>query len=325
MITAVAAVAIVGVVSVIKKRNNKTQSPLEAVAVSAKPILQGELAPQEIKVVEKESAKPLSAKPGSFPKIDRMHLLFSTGNPKLPIVETVSYSSTVPWLKGRPAWISDYAAYYATSRHFIARSLHAKPDYFNQTVSTGRKFNVFRKDRNIEFHMLIDLSLCKMCLYYYDLETKERVLLKTYNVCLGRLDSSKPSGCLTPSGTYTLGDKIAIYTPGTTGIFQDQKTEMMRIFGTRWIPFGQGLEGATEPAKGYGIQGSPWIVDTQTGSLIENKECLGKYESDGCIRLSTEDMEELFAVVITKPSFVHLVKDFSLASLPGIEVATPSR
>lgn len=260
-----------------------------------------------------------------FPSIDRMYQLFSFSQTKLPIVETLSYSSTVSWLKGRPAWIADYAAYYGTSRHFIARSMHGKPDYFNQTVASGSKFNVFRRDKNIQFHLLVDITLRKMALYYYDIDTKERVMLKTYVVGVGRIDPSRPSGSLTPLGTYTLGDKVAIYSPGVTGFFQDQKTEMIRIFGTRWIPFGMALEGATEPAKGYGIHGAPWGVDAKSGSLIENKDCIGKYESDGCIRLKLEDMEELFSVVITKPTFVHIVKNFSESSLPGVEVAVPTR
>ena len=322
LITAVVAFSFIGVFSAVKKKKNNNAPKQEAIA--AKPIqhkLQASTLTAGTQPLERSNKQNLS----DFPNIDRMYQLFTTGQNKLPIVETIAYSSTVPWLKGRPAWISDYAAYYSTSRHFIARSLHGKPDYFNQTVASGRKFNVFKKDKKIQFHLLIDISQLKMGLYYLDLDTKERVLLKTYQVGLGRLDSQKDSGSLTPVGTYLLGDKTAIYTPGITGLFQDQKTEMMRVFGTRWIPFGQALDGSSEPAKGYGIQGAPWVVESQTGKLIENRDCIGKYESDGCIRLALEDMEELFAIVITKPTYVHLVKDFKLASLPGVEVATPSR
>ena len=97
-----------------------------------------------------------------FPNIDRIFQLFTNGPMKLPIVETVTYSTSVPWLKGRPAWIADYANFYSTSRHFIARSLNGKADYFTQKVSAGSRFNVFRKDKNINFYLLIDLSRCKM-------------------------------------------------------------------------------------------------------------------------------------------------------------------
>lgn len=321
LITAVVAFSLIGLVSVVKKQ--KATSPAKAPSEKVAKVVQKTVA-SLVKQgpVDKKSEKSALSE---FPNIDRMHQLFTTSGSKLPIIETVSYSSTVPWLKGRPAWIADYAAYYNTSRHFIARSLHGKADYFNQTVSSGRKFNVFKKDKKIQFHLLIDVSQCKMGLYYYDQDTKERVLLKTYAVGLGRKDTHKPSGSLTPVGNYILGDKIAIYTPGVTSFFQDQKTEMIRVFGTRWIPFGQALDGSTESAKGYGIQGAPWVADPQTGNLIENKDCIGKYESDGCVRLALEDMEELFAIVITKPTFVHIVKDFREAILPGTEVATPTR
>lgn len=260
-----------------------------------------------------------------FPNVDRIHQLFTTGPSKLPIVETIQYTSSVPWLKGKPAWIADYASYYGTSRHFIARSLNGKPDYFSQKISTGSRFNVFRKDRNVNFYLLIDASRCKMSFYYVDLDTQERVLLKTYQVGLGRLDAHSPSGCLTPLGTYSLGSKVAIYKPGVMGYFQDQTVEMIQVFGTRWIPFDQELEGASASARGYGLHGLPWLLDGQTGQFIECREALGQFSSDGCIRLAREDIEELFAIVITKPTYVVIVKDFREARLPGKEVATPTR
>jgi lipoprotein-anchoring transpeptidase ErfK/SrfK len=260
-----------------------------------------------------------------FPNIDRVFQLFTLGTTKLPIVETVTYSSSVPWFKGRPAWVADYATYYSTSRHFIARSLNGKPDYFTQKVSKGSRFNVFRKDKRINFYLLIDVSRCKMGFYYLDLDTNERILLKTYKVGLGRLDSQKPSGSLTPLGKYSLGSKVAIYKPGTLGYYQDQKIELIRVFGTRWLPFDEELEECTAPARGFGIHGAPWIVDEKNKKYFENRECIGKFDSDGCIRLALEDIEEIFSIVITKPTYVVLVKDFHEAKLPGVEVATPSR
>ncbi len=250
-----------------------------------------------------------------FPNIDRIFQLFTTGSSKLPIIETINYSSSVSWLKGRPAWVADYATYYNTSRHFIARSLNGKADYFSQKVSEGSKFNVFRKDKKIQFNLLVDVSRCKMGFYYVDLDTNERVLLKTYRVGLGRLDPSKPSGSLTPLGRYALGSKVAIYKPGTTGLYQEQKIEMIQVFGTRWLPL--------EESTGYGLHGAPW-VDTK-GQLMEKRDIIGTYDSNGCIILNSEDLEELFAIVLTKQTFVEVVKDFHQAKLPGVEVATPSR
>jgi hypothetical protein len=103
------------------------------------------------------------------------------------------------------------------------------------------------------------------------------------------------------------------------GIFPDQKIEMIRVFGTRWIPFEREVEGCTEMAKGFGIHGAPWVLDADKGQLIEDRSKIGQYDSDGCIRLSSEDVEEIFSIVITKPTFVELVKDFSMAKLPGVE------
>lgn len=286
-------------------------------------------------VVKPVIVKPVEAPPApkstsllpkiedALPEVDRIAGLFALDSSKLPIVETVSYTSRVPWLKGRPAWIADYASYFGTSRHFIARSLNRKADYFTQKISPGDRFNVFRKDKNIAFHLLIDLSRCRMWFYYIDRDANERVLLKTYRVGVGRQESSRTSGYLTPAGKYSLGEKVAIYKPGTMGFFLDQKTEMVRIFGTRWIPFDKEVEGCTESSKGYGLHGAPWINDSSNGQLVEDTSKLGKYDSDGCIRLTAADIEELFAIVLTKPTVVELVKDFHEAKLPGIEKEFP--
>lgn len=261
-----------------------------------------------------------------LPSIDRINALFSVDAPyQFPIVETISYSSNVSWLPGKPAWIADYAVYYNTSKHFISRSLRGKPEYLTQKISTGSRFNVFKRDKKIEFHLVVDVSRCKAAFYYLDLVSHERVLLKVYRVGLGRKVPEKPSGTLTPLGTYQLGDKVAIYAPGVTGLFHEQKTEMVRVFGSRWIPFGLEIAECSEPAKGYGIHGAPWILEEKTGTLVENRECIGKYESDGCIRLWQEDMEEIYAIVVSKPTFVHVVPKFQDITLPGVEVASPAR
>jgi len=263
--------------------------------------------------------EPPPAAAVGLPEADRVRQLFATDSSKLPIVETVSYTSRVPWIQGRPAWIADYASHYSTSRHFIARSLNKKPDYLTQKVSPGDRFNVFKKDKNLQFHLVADLSRCKMWFYYVDLDLNERVLLKTYPIGVGRADPKRKSGYLTPVGKYSFGEKVAIYKPGTKGFFQEQETEMIRIFGTRWIPFEREIEGCSEDAKGFGLHGSPWIQDPETHEWSEDRSRIGKYDSDGCIRLNAEDIEEIFSIVITKPTFIELVKDFRDAKLPGVE------
>ncbi len=185
-----------------------------------------------------------------LPHADRIEEFFNLDNQKFPIVETITYRSRVPWLKGRPAWLSDYAGYYGTSRHFIARSLNKKPDYFKQDVVEGDRFNVFKKDKNISFYLLVDLSRARLWFYYIDPDKNQRVLVKDYAVGLGRADTGRASGSLTPLGKYALGNKIAIYKPKMTGFYNGQKVEMMRVFGTRWIPFSKEARDAALRLKG---------------------------------------------------------------------------
>jgi hypothetical protein len=269
---------------------------------------------EKLPVEEKPKALPVEEPP----EANRIEEFFTKTSSRLPIVETITYKSRVDWQKGRPAWLSDYATHYKTSRHFIARSLNGKADYDKQDVKDGDRFNVLRSDKNYNFHLLIDTSRCKMWFYYHDLDTNERVLLKTYRVGLGRPDSSKLSGLLTPIGKYTLGNKIAIYKPKIMGHYNGQKTEMMRVFGTRWIPFEKEISGCSAPAKGFGIHGVPWSPNSKD-ELVEDRSSIGKHESDGCVRLASRDMEELFAIIVTKPTTVELVKDFYEAKLPGVE------
>ncbi len=250
---------------------------------------------------------------GDFPKIDRMEGLFSVTGKLLPIVETIVYTSSVPWLKGRPAWISDYATHFSTSRHFIARSLSDTPNYLAPKVFQGNRFNVFRSDKQVQFCLVVDQSRCKMGLYYYDLGRDERVLLKVYSVGLGK--QLKDAVSMTPMGLFPLGDNVGIYNKGMMGYYLDKKIEMIQVFGTRWIPFGE---------KGLGIQGAPWVRG-KGSELREDLSSIGKYESDGCIRMAQEDVEELYAIVVTRPTFIQVVEDVSRAQLPGKEVDTPTR
>jgi len=329
----VALFAGIGTIAAVKKMQQKPKK--EAAVAEKVPVATATPEPlkpppqKKIPMPATQPVKPVATQENAakdeFPVADRIQQLFRTKGDKLPIVETISYMSRVDWLKGRPAWIANYAAHYATSRHFIARSLNGKADYFTQKVSTASKFNVFKRDKEIQFYLLVDISRAKLGLYYLDIGTNERVHLKTYNVGLGKLNPQLPSGCLTPLGTYSLGNKIAVYKPGVNGQYMNKSIEMVRVFGTRWVPFEQGFDGCSAPPKGYGLQGAPFVEDPSSKQLVENRHCVGKYESDGCIRLTSEDIEELFSIVITKPTFVVIVKDFHQAKLPGVEVQTPSR
>ncbi|MBS0622331.1 MAG: L,D-transpeptidase [Verrucomicrobia bacterium] len=288
-----------------------------------------EIFAEEIVLEKKEQELPALVVPPSlsnvslkeqFPDTNRIEELFNVGQPKLPIVETLSYSSHVPWKKGQPAWVSDYASHYHTSRHFIARSLNGAPDYERQTISNGDRFNVFKLGKPISFHLVVDTSRCKMWFYCLDEERGERILLKRYDVGLGRPDPGLASGLLTPLGTYTLGDRVSIHRAGKMGTYNNEPIEMLTVYGTRWIPFEREVAGCTAPAKGLGLHGCPWMKREGTETWVEDVTGIGTYVSDGCIRLKTEDVEELFAIIITKPTTMYLVKDFFDAKLPGTSV-----
>lgn len=251
-----------------------------------------------------------------LPNSDRIEQLFSTGPEQLPIVETVTYTPNVKWLKGRPAWLVDYARHYNTSRYFISRSLAKQPDYMYQKVAKGDQFTVLRQKMNLQFYLLVDISRCKMLLYYTDLDAKQSVLLKNYSVCLGRRSADRTSGSLTPQGKYLLGNRIAVYGPKNMGTYAGKQMEMMRVFGTRWIPFAKEISGCSQPAKGFGIHGMPWKEDGHNHQLVEDSSSLGLHQSDGCIRLMQSDMEELYAIIVTRPTIVEIVKDYYTAVLP---------
>ncbi len=261
----------------------------------------------------------LSSQDAALPAdIDRIEEFFRVGEPKFPIVETVVYRSRVPWLKGQLAWITHYASHYQTSRHFIARSYNRGPNYEKQDVPEGGRFNVLRRDIELEFYLLVDLARNKMWFYYLDLGTNRRVLVKSYKIGSGRIDPSSVSGSLTPIGKYRLGSRIAIYDAKSSGLHNDQKVAMATIFGTRWIPFEEEVGSCSAPAKGFGIHGVPCLSDGR-GGLTEDASSIGRYDSDGCIHLATRDMEELFSIIITKPTTIEIVRDYSEAELPGIE------
>lgn len=266
-----------------------------------------------------EQPQPAIRQQRHLPEVDRIQGFFIRDAKQFPIVETIVYKSRVPWLQGRPAWLADYAAHYRTSRHFIARSLHGKNDYFKQDVAEGDRFNVLRPDKNIAFHLVVDIVRSKMWFYYLDLDANEKVLVKSYDVGVGRLDASTASGFLTPLGKYALGEHVGIYRPKSKGLYNGQQVEMLTIFGTRWIPFDAEIDNCTAPSRGLGIHGCPWVTNMATGNSEEDVSGIGYHTSDGCIRLKTADMEELFAIIISRPTTIELVRDFFDAQVPGKE------
>ena len=271
------------------------------------------LAASQTLTSQKTKTSVAAASTDLLPDVDRIELLFQKNSP-LPICETIRYKARVPWKFGKPAWLVDYATHYNTPVDFIVRSINGRPDYTTRTINDGQEFTVLRNDKEFYFLLVIDLPRCKMWFYYVDPEEQERYLLKTYRVGLGRLDAERSSGSLTPLGQYKLGSRVAVFKPKMMGMHKNKRVELMRVFGTRWIPFESEVEGCTERAKGYGMHGTPY--GEEQGVLVRNDESIGRYESDGCIRLSSQDIEELFAVISTRESYVLIVNDFMQAKLP---------
>ncbi len=311
----------IGVAAYVKKGKAKPQEvvenavlqPIEIDLTTLKPQQEVEVQP----VAVQEPTQEICVEAENVPDVDRIGLLFQKNSP-LPIVETITYKSKVSWKSGRSAWLVDYAAHHKTHLHFIARSINGRADYHAKPAGEGQIFNVLSNNVNFYFYLVIDISRCKMWLYTMLPDSNERILLKTYRVGLGRQDSSKASGSLTPTGRYGLGSRIAVYQPKMMGNYRGKRTEMITVFGTRWIPFEKEINNCSEPAKGFGIHGTPWQVNGD-GKLTDSMAGIGRYESDGCIRMKAEDVEELYAIITTRQAIVEIVSDFCKFGLPGKE------
>lgn len=243
---------------------------------------------------------------------DRIAEFFNREGPRLPIVETITYKSHVPWCKGKPAWLFDYANHYKTSLDFISRSLNKNLQKAS-SIFEGDRFNILKLDKPFCFYLLVDTTECKLWFYYIDLEKKAKVLLKVFKVGLGKPDPSSPSGLLTPWGIYTLGNRTATYQTNSKGFYKGNKINMISVFGSRWIPFDKALKNCTAPAKSFGIHGNPW--EEKKGVFIENISGIGHHISDGCIRLNESDITTLFAIIAApRTTLIELVPDVSMST-----------
>jgi lipoprotein-anchoring transpeptidase ErfK/SrfK len=310
LVISVVLFASIGAVALIQRKPSQATvsvKPSQAKVPVAKP---------QKAVVAAPAAKPTVRQ---LPQANRIDQVFSPRAAPLPFVETVTYSSRASWQQGKAAWIADYARHYATSTHLIARSLNGRADYEVPPVANGDRFNVLREG-NWSFYLLVDVSRHTLWLYQLDHDKDTRLLIKSYPVGLGRLDPVATSKSLTPLGKYQLGQRTAIFTPGMQGTYRGQPTEMIRVFGTRWIPFEKEIAGCSAPAKGYGLHGAPWKPDPKTGKLVEERQSVGANDSDGCIRLRLEDIEELYALISTRPTTIEIVPDILTAQLPGREI-----
>jgi len=231
-----------------------------------------------------------------------------------PIVKTIRYKSQVPWKARRSAWLIDYAHHYKTPLDFLYRSIHNGQDKVPSSIADGVEFNVYRDDVDFRFHLVVSLSSCKMRVYYVLQNEKKVVFLKSYRICAGRKDERAASGSLTPTGLFQLGPRVAVFKPHMMGSHKGKRVELVQIFGSHWIPFEKEIADCSEPAKGYGIHGTPMVRNSQ-GEMEEQLDTLGGYHSDGCIRLSGAEMKELFSVISTRKTYVEIVSSFQQSRL----------
>ncbi len=146
---------------------------------------------------------------------------------------------------------------------------------YGTTIELIKKMNGLAKDIIIPgqklkiakavFSIQIDKSENKLWLY------ANGELLKTYPVATGRNNS-------TPIGSFTIENKLENPTWYTTGavIPPDSPKNML---GTRWLGFS---------LQSYGIHGTIF------------PETIGTQDSEGCIRMLNEDVEELYSIVPVK-------------------------
>jgi hypothetical protein len=249
------------------------------------------------------------------PNVDKVSDFFETWNNPLPILKTVTYKTHTDWLPNRYCWLCNYATHYKTSLHFIRRCLNTEKEFFTDNCNVGDVFNVFDPKSNVEFNLVVDLSRCKMLFLYTDHTSTTTDLLKVYDVSLGALDPKSKSQTLTPLGTYKLGCTVAIYEPGQFGYYKatSQEEELVTVFGKRWLPFGEEIRNCTKQAKGLGIHGLPY---TRDGDLVkEEGTSIGKYNSLGCVRMRNDEIDDLYAIVITRPTFIEITDDYRKSSV----------
>ena len=143
---------------------------------------------------------------------------------------------------------------------------------FNTTVELIMQINNLNSDRiypskkikvwTQPFSIIVDKSENILIL-----KSNEEVM-KTYIVSTGANNS-------TPTGTFKIVNKLKNPTWYKTGaVIPPSSPE--NILGSRWLGF---------DLKGYGIHGT---VDPQS---------LGKSVTEGCIRMSNQDVEELYTIV----------------------------
>ena len=156
----------------------------------------------------------------------------------------------------------------------VGDTLYKIANQFNTTIELIKKSNNLKSDKifpgkkikvnNRSFSILVDRSSNILIL------KSEEDIIKSYIVSTGL------QNC-TPLGTYKIKDKLINppwYTEGK--VIPPESPE--NILGTRWLGF---------DLAGYGIHGT------------NDPDSLGKSITQGCIRMSNQDVEEIFSIVPT--------------------------
>ena len=137
----------------------------------------------------------------------------------------------------------------------------------SSTIRLGQSLTVYKGEWRIR------ISKSKFRLYLYNKEN----LFKVYQIATGK-------GNKTPEGNFVISAKIKEPEWTNKGIkhpFGDPKN----VLGTRWMKLRAAATNPNKHLTGYGIHGT-WQPDS-----------LGKMASNGCIRMTNKDVEELFAVI----------------------------
>ena len=116
---------------------------------------------------------------------------------------------------------------------------------------------------------VVDLAACEVTLYRND------AVFMVFEAGVGK-------GRLTPKGTFAVADRVVEPT-WTVGNEEIPYGDPRNIIGTRWMPLK--ATGNTPPVDGIGIHGT------------NDNSTIGKSSSNGCIRLSNNDVEELYMLL----------------------------
>ncbi|MEK7465949.1 MAG: L,D-transpeptidase family protein [Planctomycetota bacterium] len=132
----------------------------------------------------------------------------------------------------------------------------------NGMIRAGQRLKVLTAKASIE----VSIKRTWLRLWY-----NGRLLARQYPVCTGKLDESP-----TPIGEFTVSTKLVNPEWTRAGQRAVSADDPENPLGTRWMGF-------AEPGfTSYGIHGT------------RKPETIGKHESNGCVRMRNESVEELF-------------------------------